>query len=543
MGGSPLTMGSGSIYTAMHPSNLARHRYPRLLGFLAMVFCAGCMIGPDYHRPPTTVQTSWLETSSSSVDTSHQQYRQWWGVFNDPLLTNLINLTYAHNLTVQAAGARVLEERAQLGEAIGELYPQQQTLGAGLNYNRLPVTLPFKLFNNQFWEDTFEVQAGWELDLWGKIRRGVQSADYNFLGSVANYDEVLVTTTGDVASTYVQIRTIQQQLQYARANVAVEQQSLEIAQARYQGGVVTQRDVDQAQNVLATTQAAIPQLQTELQQSQDAMAVLLGITPAAAADLVGANGAIPTAPLRAAVGIPADLLRRRPDLRQAELQAAAQCAQIGVAKADLLPALTLVGNLGTVATTVVGGSLDSAFNGQSVAWAAGPSLSWSILNYGQITNNVRYQDARFQELLIDYQNAVLKAQQEVEDGLASFVGARRQVFYLTRSVQAASDALAIANTQYAQGTVDFTTVLTAEQNLYSAQNSLAIADGAVPLGLIATYRALGGGWQLRMGHDFLPDQTRAEMTARTNWGGISRPQAPGLPGPGNQGGLVRAPEF
>jgi outer membrane protein TolC len=256
---------------------------------------------------------------------------------------------------------------------------------------------------------------------------------------------------------------------------------------------------------------------------------------------------IPTAPAQVTVGIPADLLRRRPDIRRAELQAAAQCAQIGYAKADLFPTFSLVGDVGTLSSTIGTASLSEVFTSMSLAYALGPTLQWNILNYGQITNNVRVQDARFQELQVDYLDSVLKAQQEVENGIALFTQSKYEVEFLTASVVAAQGALRIALIQYKEGTMDFTTVLLAEQNLYIAENSLALAQGSVPLGVIATYRAMGGGWQIREGHEFVPADTRDEMSKRTNWGTLLTPQllmpqAPGLPSPNDVGPLIRPPE-
>ncbi|MEW6271492.1 MAG: TolC family protein, partial [Thermodesulfobacteriota bacterium] len=251
---------------------------------------------------------------------------------------------------------------------------------------------------------------------------------------------------------------------------------------------------------------------------------------------------------QAAVGIPADLLRRRPDVRQAELSAAAQSAQIGVAKADLLPAFSLVGNVGTVSSDIGRGSLGDLFTTKSVAYAAGPTVQWNVLNYGQITNQVRVEDARFQELLLAYQNRVLEAQEEVENGLTVFLESRRQADALQRSADAALGALGIAINEYKEGTADFTTVLTAEQNLFKAQDDLAQSRGAIPLGLIATYRALGGGWQIREGEAFVPQETRDEMAERTDWGTLLTPEllapdAPGLPGPEDERMPAGLPEW
>jgi outer membrane protein TolC len=258
---------------------------------------------------------------------------------------------------------------------------------------------------------------------------------------------------------------------------------------------------------------------------------------------------IPDAPTEVAAGIPSDLLLRRPDLRKAELDAEAQCAQIGFAKADLLPTFSLIGSVGTLSSNISSASLSDVFTAKSLLYSLGPTLQWNILNYGQITNNVRVQDAKFQELQITYQNAVLQAQQEVENGLVVFVESRYQVVFLQKSVKAAEGALRIAMIQYRQGILDFTTVLTAEQNLYQAQNSLAIARGNIPLGLIATYRALGGGWQVREGHDFVPAETRDTMAKRTYWGGLLspdkelRPKAPGLPAPKDVSPNLGLPEW
>jgi outer membrane protein TolC len=275
--------------------------------------------------------------------------------------------------------------------------------------------------------------------------------------------------------------------------------------------------------------------------------VLLGMEPGRLDALLAGALEIPTAPAEVTVGIPAELLRRRPDIRKAELQAAAQCAQIGFAKADLFPTFILSGAVGTLSSNVGTSTLGHVFSASTLAFFAGPQVQWNILNYGQITNNVRVQDASFQSLLVDYQNAVLRAQQEVENGIALFTQSRSEVVFLIQSVKAAQGALQISLIQYKEGTMDFTTVLLAEQNLYAAENSLALAQGMVPLGVIATYRAMGGGWQMREGHDFVPSSTRDEMANRTNWGQLLTPQllkprAPGLPSPSDTGPLIRLPE-
>jgi len=505
------------------------------------------MIGPDFKPPSVKVSQKWTETSDTSLIATPPRYRDWWDTFGDPVLTGLVQTAYAQNLTLRAAGVRVLEARAQLGIAIGEFYPQQQQLTGSINYNRLPVSIPYNLINNTYWADMIGAEAGWEIDLWGKLRRGIESADDSYLASVASYDDVLVTLTADVASNYVTLRATQTELAIARENVTRQKTTLQITNDRFTGGVTSQLDVYQAANVLGSTEATIPQLTIQIAQTKNALSVLLGLPPGSIDQMLGASTAIPTAPDSVAAGIPADLLRRRPDIRAAELTAAAQCSQIGVAKADLLPTLTLLGNVGTVGSNAGSNTLVDLFTSGSLAFSAGPSVSWNILNYGQITNNVRYQDAKFQELLVDYQNAVLQAQADVDNALSLYTESRKQTRYLEESVEAAAGAMRIALIQYKQGTTIFTAVLLAEENLLEAEDNYTLADANIPLGLINTYRALGGGWEIREGHDFVPAETQAEMAQRTNWGRLLNPEllqpvAPGLPGPSDRSSLIRPPE-
>lgn len=509
---------------------------------------AGCMIGPDFVAPDAPLATHYPAAGDPAVDTTRQEYRDWWRVFGDPTLDWLVATAYAQNLDLRMAGVRVLAARAQLGIAIGELYPQEQAASGAVSYNRIPGSIPYNIIDNTYWQAYLGAQAGWEIDLWGKIRRGVESADLAYLSSVASYDDVLVTLLGDVASTYVQLRTLQRRIAIAEENVVRQRDAVRIARNRFHAGVVTKRDVYQAENVLGSTEAAIPALRIELAQAENALAVLLGVPPGTLGDVLRPTGLIPIAPLEIAVGIPADLLRRRPDIRQAELDAASQCARIGIAKADLLPAFSLVGNVGVLSTDIGRGSLSDLFASKRLTYGAGPTVQWNILNYGQITNNVRLQDARYQELLVGYQRTVLAAQQEVADAMTMFLESRRQEAALHGSAVAAAGALRIAMNEYTEGSADFTTVLTAEQRLFSAENDLAVARGNVPLGLIAAYRALGGGWQVREGYEFVPPDTRTQMAERTNWGTVLSPEllspeAPGLPGPADVGPTLRLPEW
>ena len=377
----------------------------------------------------------------------------------------------------------------------------------------------------------------------------IESADAAYLASIAGYDEALVTLLGDVATTYIGIRTLETQIKIAQENVVKQKKAVQIAWDKFRGGTGTKLDVYQSENVLGQTEAAIPQLTIQLKQGMNALRVLLGMAPEPLDNLLGRSTQIPVPPRDVVVGIPADIVRRRPDIRAAELAAAAQSAQIGIAEADLYPAFSLLGSFGTVASNINGNKLKQVFQGKGIGFAFGPAFSWNILNYGQITNTVRVQDAKLQGLLVDYQNAVLSAQKEVEDGLASFLQGRDQVEFLRSSAADADAALGLAILQWNLGTRDFTTVLTAEQNLYTAQNNLAMAEGGVSTGLASVYRALEGGWQIRAENEFVPAATAQEMRNRTNWGellpppGTPQPAAPELPTPADVSPNPRLPQW
>ena len=523
-----------------------------LLASALMLSCAGCMVGPDFASPTAPVADKWLEANHPSVDTGNQQYRDWWTVFHDPVLNRLVETAYNQNLTLVSAGTRVLQARAELGVAIGEFYPQVQQGNGSVTYIRPSHadTTQFPLGVRQnFWRDSLGLTVNWELDFWGKFRRAIESADAGYLASIANYDYVLASLLGDVATTYIGIRTLQTQIQIAEENIVKQKKALAIAEAKYHGGTATKLDVYQAENVLGQTESTVPQLTAQLNQGFNALAVLLGMPPQPMDPLLRGSSGIPVPPKTVAVGIPADLVRRRPDIRAAELAAMAQSAQIGIAEANLYPAFSLTGVFGTSASTVGRSKLKRVFEGSGIAFAFGPSFQWIILNYGQITNQVRVEDAVLQTLLVDYQNTVLKAQQEVENGLTSFLQGRDQVDYLRQSVAAANAALGIALLQYNLGTRDFTTVLTAEQNLYTAQNELAMAEGSVSTGLASVYRALGGGWEIRADNEFVPAATAEEMRRRTDWGdllpppGSPQPPAPALPTPEDVRSNPRPPEW
>ncbi len=456
----------------------------------------GFKVGPNYGRPPAPVAQQWIDANDQRLRTETDDLSQWWKVFSDPVLDDLVGRAYRQNLSLREAGFQVLRARAELGIAVGEIFPQAQDLTG--SYRRIgtsnetvgrSASSTLHRFFGQ-WDLNFNV--AWELDFWGRFRRAIESAEATLDASVENYDDVLVTLLGDVATRYVLARTFEQRIKLARANVDLQRRTLEIAQARFKGGTATELDVDQARSNLAQTEALIPQLETSLRQATNQLSILLGLPPEELSARWGAAG-IPAAPTEVAAGIPADLLRRRPDVRRAERQAAAQSAQIGIAESDLYPHFTLNGSFGYSAE-----HLNKLFRPSAFEGSFGPAFRWDILNYGRLWNNVRAQSAAFQQLVAAYQNTVLVAAREVEDGLIAFLKNQERAKTLAESVDASEKAVNIAIAQYRNGTIDFNRLALLQQNLVQQQDLLAQARGDVALGLIQVYRALGGGWQIRL---------------------------------------------
>jgi NodT family efflux transporter outer membrane factor (OMF) lipoprotein len=483
----------------------------------------GCtMVGPDYLRPRAPMAEMWIEPPDPTVKREPTDLSAWWTVFNDPVLNTLIETAYRQNPSLHAAGTRVLEAQARRGIVIGQLFPQQQE--AFGSYTRNDISTNKAGRNSPLLDPTFDdwqlgFDVAWELDLWGRFRRGIEVADAELLASVATYDDVLVSLISEVAANYAQFRTLEERLTVAKTNVLIQERSFELADLKFRGGVVTELDAAQAAALLRDTQAQIPELEASIRQAQNNLSVLLGLPPQDLRGMLGGIKPIPTAPAEIAVGIPADLLRRRPDIRQAERLLAAQSAQIGMATADLFPSFSLIGTL-----SLTSEEFTDLFKSSSFENFGGPGFRWAILNYGRLQNNIRVQDARFQALIGEYENTVLQAQGEVENAIAAYLGAQWQVALLASSVEAATRAVELADFQYREGEVDYTRVLDTQQFLVIEQDRLVITKGLVALNLITLYKALGGGWELRQGKGFVPETGETQMRERTNWDALLSPQ-------------------
>ena len=455
----------------------------------------GFKVGPEYCKPAAPVAEDWIDSGDARVSSGPAQTADWWLAFGDPVLNDLVQAAYAQNLTLREAGMRILQARAQRGVAAGNLFPQAQNINgsfartqASINTANTPATIN-RYFDN--WALTGDLL--WEADFWGRFRRAVEAADASLDASVEQYDDILVCLVADVAATYTNIRTLQQRLAYAQQNVEIQQGSLEIAEANFNNGAVSEVDVDQAKLNLRSTEASIPRFRAALRQQNNLLCTLLGMPPRDLLPELG-EAAIPTAPAEVALGIPCELLRRRPDVRRAERQVAAQSAQIGVAISDLYPHLTLSGSIGYQSQ-----NLSRLFVPASNTGFVAPGFSWDVLNYGRLKNNIHAQEAAFQELALAYQSAVLNANQEVEDNVTAFLESQDETLLLSDSVEAAVRSVDLTIAQYRAGAVDFNRVFTLLESRVAQQDAYAASQGNIALNLIGVYKALGGGWEIRLG--------------------------------------------
>jgi NodT family efflux transporter outer membrane factor (OMF) lipoprotein len=479
-------------------------------------------LGPDFTRPATPEPAAWLEQDPGVLESEAIASLEWWQVFNDPVLNSLVDMAYQQNLSLQIAGLRILEARAQLGIAIGSQYPQQQQVGGSATKNRLSENSPnfSPAVDKNYMDYQVGFDAAWEIDFWGRFRRGIEAANADLSASVADYQDALVSLTAEVARTYVIIRTLEERLVIAEENIKLQTSSLRIANIRFTNGATTELDVQQAIANLSETKAQVPALQQDLRQAKNSLSILLGKPPSELTAILGGAGIIPVAPARVAVGVPAELLRRRPDVQLAEMQAAGQSALVGVARTELFPRFSLLGSIGYVTSDTNDSSSGDLFDSGSLTYYAGPTFQWNILNYGRLKNNVRVQDARYQQAIVNYQNTVLNAYKEVEDAMVAFIQSQQESSLREEAAMASKKSTEIANIQYREGAVDFQRVIDSERTLVLQQDNWTNTRGEIALNLIAMYKALGGGWESRTGDAFVSEDNRVEMKERTDWGDL-----------------------
>jgi NodT family efflux transporter outer membrane factor (OMF) lipoprotein len=487
-----------------------------ILALLAL-FAGGCAhvpsVGPNYRQPAVSTLAHWGEPLNGGETSGPAAVADWWQNFRDAELNSLISRAVQSNLDLKIAQARVREARAEYGIAVGNLWP---TVDAAGSYTRdreskqepvlgslpLPPGIPFE---NNVYQSGFD--ASWEIDVFGGKRRAVESAKAQVAAAQFGERGTLITLLGEVARNYVEARGYQRQLEIARENIRAQEQTLALTQNRFTNGLANNLDVQQANTLLATTRAAVPTLETALQASIHRLGVLLGQPPETLQTELSTVAPIPAAPPTVPVGLPSELLLRRPDVAQAERQLAAATANIGVAKADLFPKFYLTGIAG-----FQGVSADEWFDARSQFWSVGPAVQWRIFDAGRIRANIRVQNARQEEALADYEQAALSAFEDVENALTAYAKEQVRRRSLEDAVKSSQESLRLANQLYANGLSDFINVLDAERSLYQAQDALVQSDRTVSTDLISLYKALGGGWETQVS----PASVSAAAANQTN---------------------------
>jgi NodT family efflux transporter outer membrane factor (OMF) lipoprotein len=505
------------------PRNLRLH--VTLLASTSLL--AGCfMVGPDFTRPAAkavdryqaTKQTEFTESLGENSNKILDPV-EWWKSFNDPTLNALLKEAASQNLTLQQTAIRIYQLQAQLGVSDAAILPTLALSGSTestRNSNLQEITnSPSNLrFNNVI------VQLNWELDFWGKARRGIESSLNSYLSGVAAFYSADVSLTADVANTYINIRNNEELIAVANANLALQKESLRIAGARFKYGATSMLDLSQAQAQYEQTKAQIPALIANLKKTQNAMSILLGEPPDYYEKKYGNTKGSLKPPNELGVGMPRDLLRRRPDILQAEFFAASQSALIGVNKALLYPTFTLGGTFGYATSNFGGASPGSLFSWANNTSGVSAGLYLPLFYRGALVDQVRVQDAVFQQSILAYQNLVLNAQKEVEDSLAVISTSKSAVVDYSRAVIAAKSAADMALGRYIAGQNDYNTVIIAQQSLLSIQNSLVQTKSNELVGYVGAFKALGGGWSAEMAPPKLPESMVAEMTDRTDWGKV-----------------------
>jgi NodT family efflux transporter outer membrane factor (OMF) lipoprotein len=455
-----------------------------------LLLAAGCTsVGPEYVRPEVAVNPDWLEAEQAQFDTSPAELAEWWQKLNDPVLDELIATAVLQNNGIRVAGLRVLEAQANLNIATGNRFPQSQAITGDAAFTN----------SGDLTVQQYSLGAGlsWEIDFWGRFSHGIEAADANYLATVASYDDVMVMVIATAADAYVLIRATEEQLNLAHDSLTLQQRSFEIVDVLFRNGSSSELDALQARTLLLSTEATIPELEATLRKAKNALSVLLGMAPASLEQYFSGDGVQPSVPDSMAIGLPSDLLRQRPDVRQAELQAMAQNALVGVATANLYPSFSLTGFLGGSSRNVDSGNstIDDLLTSDSSAFSLGANFVWPFLNYGRIRSNIEVQDARLQQALIAYQEAVIQGAREVEDAMASLSSTQAKDVILTESVAVAQRSANLAFLRYQEGFADYQRVLDAQQALFSQQQRYAANRGEVVRSVIKLYRSLGGGWQ------------------------------------------------
>jgi len=478
--------------------------------FAAILCAAGCEVGPNYTPPnlpappafaeATTRPTSRPADPQLAAEPTPDELKRWWETFNDPELNHLIDAATTSNLGLQTADQRILQERALLGIATAGFFPTVNATGAYTHSRRSnhlgggggSTTTGGgggSGLESDLWQAGFD--ASWEIDIFGGIRRGIESAKATYEATVDDRQAVLITLLGDVATDYVQLRGLQRQVAITQENILTQNQTLSLIRSQNRAGLVADLDVTQQEAQVLTTEATLPELEAQIHQSIHQISILLGLPPAALQQELETPGPIPQGPWHVPPGLPSELLRRRPDVREAERQIASASAQIGVATAELYPQFSLTGTFGFESS-----QFHQLFNVYSRYFSIGPSVTWPVFNAGSIQYNIDVQNTLERQAFINYESTVLTSLQETEDALIAYAKEQDRRTELEEAVKADQRVVEMTQDLYKNGLDTFLDVLTAQNTLLAGEQSLTLSQELVSSDLVALYKALGGGWEV-----------------------------------------------
>jgi outer membrane protein TolC len=495
----------------------------------------GCTkVGPDFKKQESVKFPKELKHDLNATD---DELASWWGMFHDKTLDTLIKKTYENNLDIKQAGLRILQSRTMLGISKGLVYPQSQTLsGSAISSLKNSRTINSVGVN-------FDV--GWELDFWGKYARGIESAEAALYMSVASYRDIMTTVVAEVARNYINYRVAEERIVYAKRNIAIQEKVAKMTQIQFNSGNVSELDMQQARTQLYSTRAKLPAIELSKINSLNAIALLLGISKdevtimlrddfhdskdnyiknknSLVVEIKDTNSSylgvsiIPEGGFNPKKVIDISLIKRRPDIQLAEYKARMQSAKIGSAEALLYPSFILVGNIGINANDATGSFVSFK---DAVGVSAGPSFRWNIFNYGRIRNQIRLQDAIFEESMLNYNKTVLKAINDVSNALNGYVYTKLQLQENEKALKATVRAFNLSARQYNDGLVSYQRLLSTVEKLTITQDIYAQIKGLVSVNEILLYKSLGGGWQHSKGKDYISKETKQRLEkSGVDWG-------------------------
>jgi NodT family efflux transporter outer membrane factor (OMF) lipoprotein len=471
-------------------------KIPAVLALAGIAGAGGCAVGPDYHSSPAPAPAAWSSPVADGLIDGTSTSSSWWASFNDAELDSLIQRAARSNMDLRVADARLRQARAVRQGSAADFAPSVDASGSYARelesknqpfFGALPLPANFP-FEYSVYQAGFD--ASWEIDLFGAKRRALEAATADWQGAIEARNDAMVSLQAEVARNYVELRGTQLRLQIARHDLILQEEAVELARARFQGGMTGELDVTRAAALLADVRAAIPPLESAVRVAMYSLAVLLGQNPGELVSELSRVAPLPSAPPQVPIGLPSDLLRRRPDVRRAERQLAAETARIGVAKAEWFPKLSLTGDAGFESV-----SLSKWFEPGSRFWSIGPSVQWRLLDFGRVRAEVRAQTAVQEAALATYEKTALVSLQEAENALITYAQEQNRHRALAEEATENRRSLTMADSLYREGRVNYLDVLDARRSLYQSEDQLAVSDQAVSIDLITLYKALGGGWE------------------------------------------------